>query len=107
MTVCMHCSNQALAGGSRCREHGGRRRSKGRGLYGRHHEEKARIILKGSPVCHLCGRGAEAIPELGPFQADHVVPLSLGGSLALSNMAPAHRKCNIAKGGANRKRTRA
>lgn len=51
--------------------------------------------------CHLCGgkvpqrehRGRPLDPEI-----DHLVPVSAGGSDEPSNVALAHRKCNMSRG---------
>lgn len=58
------------------------------------------VLLAHSDVCALCG-------HTGATTADHRIPLSRGGSHALSNLIPAHgtdgcptcgRKCNQEKG---------
>lgn len=54
------------------------------------------------PVCHLCGK----IIDMGlhyndewAWTLDHLTPLASGGAPEdLSNVAPAHRKCNSIKG---------
>lgn len=48
-------------------------------------------VLAVSDVCWLCG-------EPGSDTVDHVVPWSKGGSDAPSNLRPAHRSCNSARG---------
>jgi 5-methylcytosine-specific restriction endonuclease McrA len=66
-----------------------------------------RVVMdRGGWVCALC---LEAIdPEVvdphaaGYGEVDHVVPLSLGGAHVYANVQPAHRRCNVRKGGANR-----
>jgi 5-methylcytosine-specific restriction endonuclease McrA len=45
-------------------------------------------------VCHLCGCAIEP----GEGTRDHVVPLRFGGTNDPSNLKPAHRACNSAKG---------
>jgi 5-methylcytosine-specific restriction endonuclease McrA len=53
-------------------------------------------------VCHLCGLPID--PELQAphplsFSLDHLVPLALGGARDdPSNVAPAHRLCNMKRG---------
>lgn len=54
-------------------------------------------VLADSDVCHLCGRA-------GATTVDHLVAVSVAPELAYepSNLAPAHNRCNAAKG--NRRR---
>lgn len=43
-------------------------------------------------ICWLCG-----LP--GANSADHVIPIADGGAVfAIANLAPAHRRCNYARG---------
>jgi hypothetical protein len=56
--------------------------------------------------CYLCGGPIEldaAPAEPLSLSFDHVVPLSRGGRHAITNLRPAHRRCNVAKGTANEK----
>jgi len=52
--------------------------------------------------CHLCGRVIDVtLPALHPlsFTADHLMPISRGGDPhAATNLAPAHRLCNLRRG---------
>jgi len=48
------------------------------------------LYVKGTR-CHLCGGS-------GADTADHVIPRTLGGRDALSNLEPAHQSCNSARG---------
>lgn len=54
------------------------------------------------PTCHLCGRPIDLtisnyrLPEA--WSLDHIVPVAMGGSNQVENLAPAHRGCNSAKG---------
>jgi 5-methylcytosine-specific restriction endonuclease McrA len=48
-------------------------------------------ILEGSPNCAICGGP-------GADTADHILPLSKGGTSALSNLRPAHLSCNARRG---------
>jgi 5-methylcytosine-specific restriction endonuclease McrA len=51
--------------------------------------------------CHLCGKAVNiSIPAsqpLGPT-IDHLVPLSAGGWDCSTNVALAHRECNVKRG---------
>lgn len=49
------------------------------------------VIERDHGICHLCG-------QPGADTADHVIPRSVGGSDALSNLKAAHRRCNLVKG---------
>lgn len=58
---------------------------------GRRAQALVRLTLNTYGVrCHLCGR-------LGANSADHVIPRARGGSDALENLRPAHRRCNSAR----------
>lgn len=53
---------------------------------------KARIIRRDAGICHLCG-------QPGADTADHLLPVSLGGSLYdPANLAAAHIACNRQRG---------
>lgn len=60
-----------------------------------------RIIARDQPPCHLCGGEIryDIQDHLHPqsFTIDHIVPISLGGSDTLDNVAAACRRCNIAR----------
>lgn len=52
-------------------------------------------------VCHLCGGYISPLAKKDDWMRvtlDHVVPLSRGGTHTWDNVAPAHWKCNMAKG---------
>ena len=60
-----------------------------------------KLVARGRPPCHLCGEEIDyAAFHLEPlsFTIDHIIPLAKGGADSLENLAPAHRKCNRAKG---------
>jgi len=45
-------------------------------------------------TCHWC-----KLPiKLGEQSADHLLPRSKGGSNDISNLRPAHRRCNYSRG---------
>jgi len=49
-------------------------------------------------ICHLCGKkigGYRGNLGLEFPSMDHIIPLSKGGKHDISNVAPAHTKCNI------------
>ena len=51
-----------------------------------------RVIRRDRGICHLCG-------QPGADTADHILPVSLGGTDALDNLAAAHHNpCNIIRG---------
>lgn len=58
----------------------------------RDYRKKRERILRGSDVCHICGKpGADSV--------DHVIPLARGGTNDPSNLRPAHMfPCNRSKG---------
>lgn len=59
-------------------------------------QRRARRLKAQATACWLCGGPFDPEPH-GPwsFSVDHVVPLSLGGSLCdFASMRPAHRECN-------------
>ncbi len=56
----------------------------------------AKILLKESGVCHWCGHRVKAKHAT----ADHLKPISQGGSNAIANLVLAHRWCNGLRGDA-------
>jgi 5-methylcytosine-specific restriction endonuclease McrA len=53
------------------------------------------IVVSTPGECWLCGEDAK--PN-DPWTADHIIPLALGGSNKLSNLAKAHLSCNSRRG---------
>lgn len=52
-------------------------------------------------VCHLCGEEISRFANRDDHMRvtlDHIIPLSRGGQHIRSNVAPAHYRCNMAKG---------
>lgn len=52
-------------------------------------------------VCHLCGDLIDRFAKRDDWMKvtlDHIIPLSKGGTHTRDNVAPAHRRCNEAKG---------
>ena len=50
-----------------------------------------RLVLASHPPCSLCG-------EPGATTVDHIIPVSRGGTGAITNLRPAHLKCNSGRG---------
>lgn len=94
------CPNHAIPGRSRCGTHGPTT-PRGPSPYDANHQRLAKQVVAKATICAICGK--PPTPE-DPLVADHVIPLSLGGTTTLENYQGAHRTCNIRKGGANRKR---
>lgn len=72
-----------------------------KGRRGRPWKRLRQQVLGASDVCWLCGdRGADTV--------DHVLPRSLYPELAedISNLRPAHRSCNSARGAGHTDRVR-
>ena len=71
-------------------------------------EIKAKLIDKYGPYCQLCilaGRtkkkariNLEIPNERNSWSVDHIIPVSRGGRNIISNMWPAHKGCNNARG---------
>jgi 5-methylcytosine-specific restriction endonuclease McrA len=49
------------------------------------------VIWRDNWVCHLCGKD-------GADTADHIIPVSRGGSDELENLRAAHKTCNRKRG---------
>jgi 5-methylcytosine-specific restriction protein A len=91
--VCTKCPTLIPMGTSRCAKH--RRKTNKisprlRG-YTTEYDKKRAAILAASNICWLCGKhGANTV--------DHVIPLSHGGTNDISNLKPAHKRCNSSRG---------
>lgn len=57
--------------------------------------QNRRILLANATHCHICGQPAR---HDDPLEADHITPVSRGGSDEFSNLRPAHRSCNRRRG---------
>lgn len=56
--------------------------------------QRAAIFERFGGICHLCGVKV----RLGePWDAEHVIPLAMGGEDGGDNLKPAHRSCHAAK----------
>lgn len=62
--------------------------------YARRRELIAMVRERDGSLCHLCGLYVSEDDE----SADHIVPVSQGGSSSVDNLALAHRRCNYARG---------
>ena len=51
----------------------------------------AAVLAAYGDTCHLCGKP-------GATTRDHLIPYSLGGTDELTNLRPAHRRCNSKRG---------
>jgi len=96
------CRGEVPPGRSRCRQHGPRNKGRiGPNPYGAQHQRDAATLLATARYCAICGLP----PQPGnPLEADHIIPLSLGGTATADNLQAAHKLCNIKKGGRNRLR---
>ena len=72
-----------------CEKHGRAYRSPTTRAQNSEYRRNRARILAGSPVCAYCPRPATT--------ADHIVPVSKGGSNKLANLAPCCASCNRAK----------
>ena len=53
------------------------------------------IALRDGAICYLCGQG---LIWDDPWEIEHVIPRSRGGTDDLNNLGLAHRSCNRVKG---------
>jgi len=49
------------------------------------------VLARDGEVCHLCH-------QAGATSVDHIVPVAMGGTNDLANLAAAHLGCNSSKG---------
>ncbi|WP_461186313.1 HNH endonuclease [Trueperella pyogenes] len=67
------------------------------------------VIDRYGTICVICRETIDLRlrwPDPGSFTIDHVLPRALGGSDAIGNLRPAHKKCNEQKGSRIRRRPR-
>lgn len=75
---------------AKIREYNRRRKARSKGASGRHTEDElVALWARYGGLCAYCGEQAE--------HADHVMPLSKGGSDDIENIAPACIACNLSK----------
>lgn len=94
MRPCLTCGTPAR--GTRCppcqRSHDTHRRpSPNQRGYDAEYRKARRIILATGPACAICGTAPATT-------ADHIVPVSRGGTNELTNLRPACHPCNSARG---------
>lgn len=56
--------------------------------------QRLKIFERAKGICHLCEQRIQAGQK---WDADHIIPLALGGSDGESYMAPAHKACHAQK----------
>jgi 5-methylcytosine-specific restriction endonuclease McrA len=54
-------------------------------------ELRAKVLRRDGGICWICG-------QPGALTADHIKPLSHGGSTIINNLKAAHRSCNSRRG---------
>lgn len=64
---------------------------------------RRRVVEVYGTACHLCGTETADPAEVGhlhplALSLDHLVPRSRGGTDAIDNLRPAHRRCNLSRG---------
>lgn len=59
-------------------------------------------VIGDNPTCHWCGYAG--IPA--EFDADHILPVALGGKNTRSNLVPSCSRCNRARGKKDPSRSR-
>ncbi|WP_372494921.1 HNH endonuclease [Micromonospora salmantinae] len=91
---CTKCKTLIPLGESRCTRHRPKRThvlsSTQRGYDAEYLRNRA-TILEGSPLCVLCNRRIATT-------ADHIIPLSRGGTNQIHNLRPACPRCNSGRG---------
>lgn len=77
------------------------RRSKGRKAYRQQYKAlRLEVVRVHGLRCHLCTGPIDLRcegDEPGALTLDHLVPRRLGGTDDVSNLRPAHRRCNLAR----------
>jgi len=70
-------------------------------------ERRARVrralLRKYGPICQLCFTRIDLhvlYPDPWSWSVDHIQPVALGGTNMMTNLRPAHRRCNEARGAA-------
>lgn len=87
------------------------------------YEEQVRLCKRrvaGGEPCGICGRpidlsapqyvtrpDGKRIKAPWTMEVDHIIPLARGGALTSDNVQPAHRACNLRKGGGSGRKTKA
>ena len=92
---CIECRNEAVAGRSRCQQHG-RGDPRDTADYGHGWQRLRSQVITPTTLCAWCHRPGTLTD---PLELDHILPHTKGGSNDLSNVQPIHRSGNRAKGG--------
>lgn len=91
------CPHVAVKGRSRCSRHGPT--NPGGIPRDWEHQRNRKAIITSTTVCAADGR--PGTPE-DPLELDHILPVSMGGTNARSNLQVLHRSENRRKGGRDR-----
>lgn len=105
MRQCLNAGCTELTRASRCPTHqraheGARGRRQARGYDAEYEANRATLRATAPPTCWLCHEPIDlTLPGTHPdgWTADHYVPTSRHGSNALTNLRPAHQRCNNAR----------
>ena len=102
LTICRAPGCSALAQGSYCPRHAGRRtlaarendqrrESSVKRGYGRRHQRWRKMILARDPLCKIAALCDGTAPSM---EADHIIPLSRGGDWSMENGQGACQRCH-------------
>ncbi|MGK5684777.1 HNH endonuclease [Actinoplanes sp. URMC 104] len=94
LSTCTVCRRPIPVGQSRCSIHKPKRRhalSASQRGYDAVYRRNRATLLAGDPPCSICRRAVATT-------ADHIVPLSKGGTNDITNLRPACGRCNYARG---------
>lgn len=58
-------------------------------------KRRTEVFVAAGGVCHICGHKIDAMAER--WEADHVIPLAMGGEDEIPNLQPAHEICHRQK----------
>lgn len=85
--------------------------SSGRKVKGKHRRQRGNLwykqrqrVIARDTHCVICGQEVDKTikyPDAWSATVDHIVPVSMGGTNEISNLALAHFKCNSGRGSKN------